>query len=172
MDTDNENSQDTSRQELPLLASGDRPDTAQAAADKPAARLRTLSNGAVYDEDQHKIVKMLPEQNPWKITKETSQLMHEKRREQTRKRILAGLRDGLDVGNWGEAVQVMASAQAKLAADPAKGRAATYAFRTILESASLWPEKQGTELPPDSILVNVGDHIAGLLADLAYRRGE
>jgi hypothetical protein len=134
--------------------------------------LRVLANGAVYDERQHKIVKMNPEMNPHVITKENSQIMHQKRREQTRLRLMSGMKKGLGAPTFGYAVELIGEAQAMLAADASKGRASTYAFRTLWEALGLWHtagDDTGTQ--PGLTVSMTGEVANELMRMLAERAG-
>jgi hypothetical protein len=133
------------------------------------ANTRILSNGAVYDMDRHRIAGNPPGGTLNKITTQTTQEMHERRREQARLKYIAGMKRGLKVPTFGAAIECIGEAQAQIAADPARGRAATYAMVESFKFLDLAPDKHENPVNQPAMTLTLSAAAVDQVLELARR---
>jgi hypothetical protein len=153
-----------------------RPDIRDLVLSQPG-RYRVLRNGAVLDDmtprgvgaGQHgTLVASDSRFNPATITSKTSQEMHQKRREATRRAIQAGIAEGAAAPNSIEGTRAMATVLTK---QVMSGHNRSHEiFRTLLTGAGTWQDDKDTGNGEAGIMFT--GSLANRLLDILDRRIE
>jgi hypothetical protein len=135
--------------------------------------IRTLSNGALYDYSRGRIIANPPGGPTTKITKESSPIYHEMKKEERISAAYEALVSVADSRDIRSALPVFVAAQARLAMNEMAGRASTEAFRAVMQFAELWPDKKvELSVDPTGIGESIARYLVEMLQDNAHSLSE